>query len=185
MKKEDRDKMAKVVESFGGHGVSDIRLEDYNEDTLFLDRLDLDTHVVIHSPAISYYGYQYQRAVDNVKSVKEDYNRWKTRKLAEAEAQIIATTDKQPTLDQKANRFYANCEEEKRTTKVDPDMKWRGMIEEAEETARLCKFWLDGFTNKNYLLKLFSDMRSGEDKSVSVIKEKQTKPLTRGGMQRI
>lgn len=172
--------MRKAVSDFGGHGVADIRLEDYNEDTLFLDRLDLDTHVVMHSGAIAYYGYQYKRADDDVKTVKEDYNRWKTRKLSEAEAQWSASHEgKQPTIDQKLNRFYANCDEEKRTTGIDSDMKWRERIEEAEEIARLCKFWLDGFSAKNYLMKLFAELRSGEEKAITVIKQKPTTPSHR------
>ena len=183
MSKKHIEKMRNSISDFGGNGVNEIRLEDFNVYTLFLDRLDLDTHLVIQSGAIAWYGYQYQRAITDVGYVEKDYNRWKTQKLAEAEAQLMAKDQKSPTIEQKSNRFYANCDEERKRTGEDPDMKWREKIQEAEETARLWKFWLDGFSTKNYLMKQYSGIRDKELNAVSVIKEKPTRP--HGSMGRL
>lgn len=164
------ENLDRAIEEVKDTDVSGINLHDPDKRLLFLDQLDVNTHVIIQAPAIAFFGYKLSRAEAELKACKEDYEKWMKIKKLEAEAQLLgndADNGYKPSEAKKEARVYVNARQKaKETGKEDESEEWVAKIRILEEYRDKIKFWHDGFTAKNFLINTFINRQNAEFSSV-------------------
>jgi len=171
------------IEKFKEIEVSGINLYDPDPRILYLDQLDLNTHVVMQSSAVAFYGYRLNRAESELKACKDDYDKWMKIKMLEAEAQLLGSNpdgkEYKPSKDKKEARVYVNSRQKAKETEdgVDEAEEWVEKIRILEEYRDKIKFWYDGFTAKNFLINTYINRQTAEFSSVESVKSKNLTPI--------
>lgn len=181
------ESLDKAIEKFNDIDVSGINLYDPDPRILYLDQLDLNTHVIIHASAISFYGYQLNRAEAELRACKEDYDKWMKIKKLEAEAQLLGSNPEneyKPSEAKKEARVYVNSKQKaKETNGTDEAQEWVDKIRILEEYRDKIKFWYDGFMAKNFLINTYINRQNNEMTAVETVKSTPVeRPLS--GMKR-
>lgn len=170
------ENLDKSIEEIKDTDVSGINLNDPDKRLLFLDQLDINTHVIIQSPAVAFFGYKLDRAEAELKACKEDYEKWMKIKKLEAEAQLLgssADSGYKPSEAKKEARVYVNARQKaKETGEEDESEEWVAKIRLLEEYRDKIRFWFNGFTAKNFLINTFINRQNSEFSSVDKVREK-------------
>jgi len=170
------ENLDKSIEEIKNTDVSGINLNDPDKRLLYLDQLDINTHVIIHSPAIAFFGYKLGRAEAELRACKEDYEKWMKIKKLEAEAQLLgsdAESGYKPSESKKEARVYVNARQKaKETGEEDESEEWVAKIRILEEYRDKIKFWYDGFTAKNFLINTYINRQNAEFSSIDNVKDK-------------
>lgn len=177
------ENLDKAIKKFDEIDVSGINLVNPDPRLLFLDQLDLNTQVIIQSPAMAFYGYKLNRAESELKACKEDFDKWMKIKKLEAEAQLLGSNPEKeykPSEAKKEARVYVNSRQKaKETNGIDETEEWQDKIRILEEYRDKIKFWYDGFNTKNFFINGYITRQNQEDCSVETIKQTPIeKPLS-------
>jgi hypothetical protein len=173
------ENLSKSIKKFDGLDISGYALNNPPPELLLLDQDNFETHVLMQAPAISYYGYQLNRAEATVKSLRDGYDKWLKIKKLEAGAQIMGSDPDgyKPSEAAKEARVFVNSKQESRVSGVDEDESWREKIRLAEEYRDTIKFWFDGFNAKNFHIKIFGDIMLKDGRQVNSIRKTDNTPV--------
>lgn len=165
------------IEKMGDLDISGVKLECPDPKTLVFDQDDFETHVLIQSPAVSFYGWHLARAEAHIKQLKEDYDKWFKIKKLEAAAQLMGSDPEayKPSEAAKEARVFINCRESAKNNPngIDEDQNWKDRIRLAEEYRDAIKCWFDGFNSKNFLIKVYAGILEADGRGVSRISDNE------------
>lgn len=167
------DKMMAAMDRIKEVDVAGIKLEEFDERLLYVDQLDINVQLAIQPSAYAYYNSLLNDAEAELKSVKEEYDRWFKCKMSEASAQLMGSNPDayKPTESDKKARVYINCKQESLASEGKNEIDtWEDRIRELEKYRNLLKFWCDALTTKNFILPHYINRMNIEGTSISSYK---------------
>jgi len=176
MNNELLQKMKNSMERIKETDVSGIKLEDFDERILFVDQLDIDTHLIIQAPALGYYNFLLSDAESELRSLKDSYDRWFKCKMSEASAQLMGSDPDayKPTESDKKARVYINCKQEAIASQGKNEIDdWETRIREMEKYRDFLKYWCDTLTTKNFTLSHYINRQNIENGTRDSVKAKK------------
>ena len=134
------------LDKIGSIDIFGIKLEQADPSLLDISRLTQDIHSIVQAPGLAYYGRQMRLAKRTVEHLERDFERWKSRKLAEALAALLATSSPyKPTKDDCVARMMADH---------GPEITdWDDKITKANDDADALESWYDAWKQRSYMLK--------------------------------